>query len=113
MNWIVKNKIETVTSYILTPYPGTAFYKSMEKQGRITSTNLSKYNTAHVVFQPAQITPEKLYNGYIWFYKNIYSFRNIIARTPKSKNQVLAYYAFNIFYRKFGYFGEVVSKYLK
>ena len=33
LDWIVKNKIETVTSHILTPYPGTKLYDRMKEEG--------------------------------------------------------------------------------
>jgi radical SAM superfamily enzyme YgiQ (UPF0313 family) len=102
LEWIVKNKIETVTSHILTPYPGTRSYSSMLHEKRITDFNLSHYNTAHVVYRPRNMTADDLYNGYLWIYKEIYSFRNIMKRLPKSKKQWLPYLAFNIFYRKFG-----------
>lgn len=102
LDWIVKNKIETVTSHILTPYPGTKLYEDFKNSGRITSENLSLYNTANVVFEPKQISPEDLKKGYLWIYKKIYSWKNIFRRIPKSKDQRAAYFMFNIFYRKYG-----------
>lgn len=129
LDWIVAHKIETVTSHILTPYPGTTLYEKMKSEGRIMTSDLSFYNTAHVVFTPAKMTEEELYQGYLWIYKKIYSYRNIIRRIPKANNQVLPYLAFNLFYRKFGkvtdilckwitykrigHLGEIISKYLK
>jgi len=112
LNWIVKNKIETVTSHILTPYPGTKLYERMDAERRITSRDLSLYNTAHVVFQPKGMTPEQLYNGYLWIYDNIYSFKNIIRRIPKSRDQIIPYLVFNLFYRKFGRFSDKICKLL-
>ena len=102
LDWIVKNKIETVTSHILTPYPGTALYKRLKEDGRIITEDLSLYNTAHVVFKPASMSEDELYRGYIWIYKQIYSFKNIIRRMPQSKSQRAPYIMFNLFYRKFG-----------
>ena len=102
LDWIVKNKIETVTSHILTPYPGTKVYDEFVKSGRITDFDFSKYNTANVVFKPKNMTPEELYNGYIWIYKEIYSTKNILKRMPKSHKQKVAYLLFNFLYRKFG-----------
>lgn len=104
LDWIVKNKIETVTSHILTPYPGTTVYDEFLKNGRIVDFNLSHYNTSYVVFKPKNMTGEELYDGYIWIYKQIYSFKNIIKRLPK--HQKMPYLAFNLFYRKFGRFSE-------
>lgn len=112
LKWIVDNKIETVTSHILTPYPGIKLYDDMLKAGRITDFNLSNYNTANVVFKPKNMTADELYNGYIDIYNKIYSFKNIIKRIPKSKKQVMPYLAFNLLYRKFGRLSEKVCKLL-
>lgn len=129
LDWIVKNKIETVTSHILTPYPGTKLYDRMKEEGRILTDDLSLYNTANVVYKPSDISTEDLYKGYLGMYKKIYSFRNIIRRIPEKKDQRAAYLMFNLFYRKFGkltdalcklityerigLWGETMSKYMK
>lgn len=110
LDFIVKNKIETVTSHILTPYPGTTLYEKLKKEGRIISDNLELYNTAHVVFEPRGMTKEELYNGYIWIYKKVYSLKNIFKRRPKNKNQRAAYFLFNLFYRKYGKFTDFICK---
>ena len=110
LDWIVKNKIETVTSHILTPYPGTRLYENLHKQGRITDFDLSKYNTANVVYRPKNMTKEELYDGYLWIYKEVYSFKNIIKRLPSSKKQWISYLAFNLLYRRFGKLTEKVCE---
>ena len=110
LDWIVKNKIETVTSHILTPYPGTRLYENLHKQGRITDFDLSKYNTANVVYRPKNMTQEELYDGYLWIYKEVYSFKNIIKRLPSSKKQWISYLAFNLLYRRFGKLTEKVCE---
>jgi radical SAM superfamily enzyme YgiQ (UPF0313 family) len=84
VKWAVENRIETVTSHILTPYPGTAFYERMKSAGRIIDDDLSHYDTAHVVFRPEKMTPQELYYGYIRVYREIYSFANIIRRMPRT-----------------------------
>lgn len=101
-DWIVKNKIETVTSHILTPYPGTVLYDQMDRAGRITDRDLAHYNTAHVVFEPNGMGKDRLYEGYLWIYRDLYSFRNIVRRLPREKRQIAPYLLFNLFYRKFG-----------
>lgn len=110
LDWIVKNKIETVTSHILTPYPGTKLYDRMREEGRILTDDLSLYNTANVVYKPSDISPEELYKGYLGMYKKIYSFRNIIRRIPEKKDQRAAYLMFNLFYRKFGKLTDALCK---
>ena len=102
LDWLVEMRVETLTSHILTPYPGTALYRDLHQAGRIFDYDLRKYNTAHVVFQPHNLSTEELYRGYLWMYKHFYSFRNIIRRFPRHKKQQIAYLLFNFGYRKFG-----------
>lgn len=110
LDWIVKNKIESVTSHILTPYPGTELYDRLKKEGRILSRDLSRYNTAHVVFRPAQMSEQELYDGYLWIYRQIYSLKNILKRMPADQSQRAAYLLFNFFYRKYGRLTNLVCK---
>lgn len=106
LSWIIRNKIETVTSHILTPYPGTAQHSRYLAEGRIISHDLHKYTTANVVFSPKKMTPEELYEGYIKIYRQIYSFPNILKRYPS--HQRMGYLLFNLVYRKFGKFTEKI-----
>ena len=102
LDWIISQKIDTITSHIVTPYPGTEFYKSMEAQNRIFDYDLSKYNTAHVVVSPLGMSKEELEKGYLWIYKELYSIKNIFRRMPKTISTIPAYLTFNLFYRRFG-----------
>ena len=109
LDWLVKMRIETLTSHILTPYPGTEVYRNMDIAGRIVDFNLEKYNTSNVVFQPNGMTTKELYEGYHWMYRQFYSFKNIIRRFPKSKSQRIPYLLFNLLYRKFGRLSSIVA----
>ena len=110
VDWIVKNRIETVTSHILTPYPGTALYDRMRAAGRITSHDLSLYNTAHVVFKPKGMNADELYKGYLHVYDRVYSLKNIYKRLPKTGSQRIPYLLFNLLYRRYGKFTDFVCK---
>jgi len=110
IDWIVKNKIETVTSHILTPYPGTVTYNEMAHSGRLTTTDLSLYDTAHVVFKPKNMTAEQLYNGYLNVYREVYSWKNILRRMPDDHSQRFAYLTFNLLYRKYGALSDAVCR---
>ncbi len=112
LDWIVQNRIETVTSHILTPYPGTVLYERMLAEGRLLTDDLSLYNTAHVVFRPKGMTPEELYDGYLWMYREIYSLKNILRRLPAARQQRMTYLLFNFLYRKYGGFTDRLCKLL-
>lgn len=109
LDWLVKNRIETVTAHILTPYPGTALHERIMSKNQINDFDLSHYNTAHVVFEHKHMTKDELYSGYIKFYKEFYSLKNIIRRIPEDKAQRVPYLLFNFLYRKYGRITEALS----
>jgi radical SAM superfamily enzyme YgiQ (UPF0313 family) len=102
LNWLIKNKIETMTAHILTPYPGTVLYKQLFSENRIIDFKPNKYNTSNVVFKPQRMTAEELKNGYLWIYREFYSLKNIIKRRPVNKALRMPYFLFNFGYRKYG-----------
>ena len=107
--WLVRNKVETMTAHILTPYPGTVLFRRLEEQGRILDYDWSHYNTSRVVFRPRLLTPEQLRRGYMWIYRQFYSLRNIIRRLPDTPRQRPAYLLFNLGYRKYGKFTSLLG----
>jgi radical SAM superfamily enzyme YgiQ (UPF0313 family) len=52
--------LDSLQYLILTPVPGTAFYREMEAQNRIICRDWSQYDGHHTVFQPRQFTPYEL-----------------------------------------------------
>lgn len=110
MDWLVENRVETMTGHILTPYPGTVLHRRLLAEGRIVDTDYTHYNTAHVVFQPLRLTPAELRAGYLWMYREFYSFRNIWRRLPRSRRQRVPYLLFSIGYRKFGWMTALLAR---
>jgi len=51
---------------ILTPFPQSPIRRQMESEGRILSNDWLKYTADKVVFQPKQMTPEKLQEMYYY-----------------------------------------------
>lgn len=78
VDWAVAQGIETATFHILTPYPGTALHRRMERQGRILHRHWDLYDTRHCVFRPAKMTPEQLEAGYRRAYREFYRWGSII-----------------------------------
>ena len=110
LDWLVSHRIETMTAHILTPYPGTRLFDRFSRDGRITDTDWSHYNTAHVVFRPERMSPEELQRGYLWTYDRFYSLASILRRLPKNRKQWLPYLLFNLGYRKFGKWTSVFGR---
>jgi radical SAM superfamily enzyme YgiQ (UPF0313 family) len=110
LKWLIKNRVETMTAHILTPYPGTVLYKKLKEEGRIICHDLMKYNTSHVVFLPKKLTPEQLKTGYLAMYKEFYSLRSIIKRRPQNKRIIASYFLFNFGYRKYGKLVSLIGR---
>jgi radical SAM superfamily enzyme YgiQ (UPF0313 family) len=69
---------------IVTPFPGTALYHSLKRQGRLRHENWDHYDTQHVVFQPRNMTPDQLSQGYLWAWKEAYRLPVIARRLLRS-----------------------------
>jgi radical SAM superfamily enzyme YgiQ (UPF0313 family) len=77
VDWAVRNGITTATFHIQTPYPGTRLHQSLSAAGRIISQDWDRYDTRHVVYRPARLSPEQLKEGYDRAYRDFYGWRNI------------------------------------
>jgi len=110
LNWLVKNKIESMTAHILTPYPGTKLYTEMVQENRITDWDTNHYNTSNVVFQPKKMTALELKEGYLWIYNEFYAIRNIVKRIPAFRKNRLPFLLFNFGYRKYGRLTAIIGK---
>jgi radical SAM superfamily enzyme YgiQ (UPF0313 family) len=87
VDWAIEHGITTATFHIQTPYPGTRLFAKMHEQGRLTTFNWDLYDTRHVVFRPARMSPEQLKAGYDWAYKEFYRWSSI-ARASLSYGTV-------------------------
>ena len=66
---------------LYTPYPGTPLFTRLLAEDRILSFNWDDYDTMHVVIQPAQMTPEELYEGFKWAYRETFRWDISVRRT--------------------------------
>lgn len=76
--WAIEQGIETATFHILTPYPGTALYRCLAAEGRITSDDWDKYDTRHAVYRPAKMSARALEAGYWQAYRDFYRWGSIL-----------------------------------
>jgi radical SAM superfamily enzyme YgiQ (UPF0313 family) len=78
VDWAIGHGIETATFHILTPYPGTALYRRLAAQGRITTSDWDLYDTRHAVYRPARMTARALEEGYRRAYHDFYRWGSIL-----------------------------------
>ena len=98
--WIEANRLECATFHILTPYPQTPLFRELEAQRRIVHRDWRLYDTAHVVFEPAQMNAEQLLAGYEWCYRRLFSHASIWRRRPRDWRAVLPYLAMSYLYKR-------------
>jgi radical SAM superfamily enzyme YgiQ (UPF0313 family) len=65
---------------ILTPYPGTEFFRQFERDGRLRTRNWEKYNGATVVYEPKQMTAKELRHAQMAAFAEFYSLRSAFRR---------------------------------
>jgi len=77
VDWAIDHGLTTATFHIQTPYPGTRLFARTEAAGRILTRDWDLYDTRHVVYRPARLTPEALKQGYDWAYREFYRWSSI------------------------------------
>jgi radical SAM superfamily enzyme YgiQ (UPF0313 family) len=77
VDWAVTHGITTATFHIQTPYPGTRLFARTEADRRILTRDWDLYDTRHVVYKPALLTPQALKAGYDWAYREFYRWSSI------------------------------------
>src|SRR5262245_4907101 len=100
VKWIEEQRLECATFHILTPYPGTPLFEQMDREGRLRHKTWELYDTGHVVFQPKQMSPAELAEGYAWCYERLFSHRSIWRRRPRDWRSVAPYLAMSYLYKR-------------
>jgi len=78
VKFIEDAKLDTVSLFTLTPFPGTPLSRKLAEENRILTKDWSKYGG--VVFKPKLMSPEALREGSVWAWKECYSYRSIFKR---------------------------------
>lgn len=76
----VDARIDLPRFAIVTPFPGTPFFRRLDAEGRILTRDWGLYDAQHVVFQPARMTPDELLRGTEWTWRRVYGLSSIAKR---------------------------------
>lgn len=104
-DFIEENKISVPRFYILTPIPGTKFFKEIEAEGRLVNDNIYSFDGTKAVHLPKNMTPEELTAAYWDLYESLFTFKSIIKRNIIRKEfchkpgKYLFYCLVNLFYK--------------
>jgi radical SAM superfamily enzyme YgiQ (UPF0313 family) len=86
---------------LYTPYPGTQLFARMQAENRILSYNWDDYDTMHVVIKPMQMTPDELYRGFKWAYKETFRLHRVVRRVSHLDIRCAINFVGNLAYRIF------------
>ncbi len=72
VEFVNEHNIDLPRYAVCTPFPGTELYKKWKAEGRILSEDWSLYDSQHVVFRPARMSPEELREKLLWAWSETY-----------------------------------------
>jgi radical SAM superfamily enzyme YgiQ (UPF0313 family) len=104
-DFIEDNKISVPRFYILTPIPGTQFFKDIEAQGRLVKSDIYSFDGTEAVHTIPTMTPRELTNAYWELYESLFTLKSIVKRNIFRKEffrdpgKYLFYSAVNLYYR--------------
>lgn len=74
---------------VLTPVPNSPLYRRLESEGRLITSDWSRYNQHEAVFVPTNMSAERLNEIYRSVWKETYSLKNIWTRVKNIPNKRL------------------------
>jgi radical SAM superfamily enzyme YgiQ (UPF0313 family) len=80
LEFLLGANVDALQATILTPFPGTPLFETMEREGRIVDRDWSHYDFRHVVFEPQSMSRHALQAGHDWVLANFYSSRAVLSR---------------------------------
>jgi len=103
VEWAIGQGIETATFHILTPYPGTALFTRMEREGRLRHRDWDLYDTRHVVYETRGMKDDELEAGYWRAYRDFYRWGSIFrgARSHPTLRDSVRHFAYASGWKKF------------
>ena len=78
--------LDSASFSIVTPYPGTRLFERLEKEGRITSYDWSRYAEGSINFKPKKMSEEELLQGMQRIANDFYSVKNSLRRSFNAHN---------------------------
>lgn len=73
IDFLLEIELDVAEFTIMTPFPHSPIRRRLEQEGRILSNDWSRYTADKVVFQPKQMTPEKLQELYTYAWDHFYA----------------------------------------
>jgi radical SAM superfamily enzyme YgiQ (UPF0313 family) len=72
---------------VLTPFPGTEMFEKLDREGRILSKDWSLYDCQHVIYQPKNMSRDKLQQIFYDTWKNSFTYKKMFRKLLR-KNHI-------------------------
>jgi radical SAM superfamily enzyme YgiQ (UPF0313 family) len=92
-----KARLESAQFDILTPYPGTAIFTSLDKESRIINKDWSQYGH-DLMFVPKSLSREILQEGRTWAWREFYNLPSIWKRLGAGHHDAFFFWVANLYY---------------
>lgn len=96
LDFLLETRVHSATFNILTPYPGSAIYENLKREGRLLTEDWRHYNHTAVVFRPAQMTPRELAEGQLRVRRAFYRMGSILRRLPYNTKHPVFFMGVNL-----------------
>jgi radical SAM superfamily enzyme YgiQ (UPF0313 family) len=83
LEFLEEARVDALQATILTPFPGTPLFDTMEAAGRIRTRDWAHYDFGHVVFEPKHLSPDLLRAGHAWVQRRFYSWPSTWRRIAR------------------------------
>ncbi|MBN1760791.1 MAG: DUF4070 domain-containing protein, partial [Chitinispirillaceae bacterium] len=101
LDFIDESGVDAPRFALLTPFPGTPLFSQLKDEGRILSSDWSRYDTEHVVFEPRNMSAGELRREYCNLWLRAYSIGRIIRRVVRLRANRLVTGAVNMGFRRY------------
>jgi len=98
-DFAIKNKLESAQFDLLTPYPGTKFYDRIVAEGRLLSSDWSKYGY-ELLFEPKKMSAQTLHKKQQQVWRKFYSLPSIFKRIGLWRKHIVKLWVINLYYRR-------------
>jgi hypothetical protein len=69
---------------VLVPYPGTAVFRRLQREGRITEWDWSRYVSPNVCFRPRHMSASELLEGTLWAQREFLSMGSVLTTAAQA-----------------------------
>lgn len=94
--------VDLIRYTIFTPLPGTSIFDKYKLEKKLLTTNYDYYDFMHVVHKTKFVAPEILQKLYFGIWEKTYSYKNIIKRVSRIKQQKTDLLLQNLYFKHLG-----------